>query len=463
MGVSTATIIISISLILMGGFAMTRLTKRLRLPNVTAYIIVGVLLGPTCLNLVPEAIIEGTDFVSDISLAFIAFGVGEFFKVSALKRCGLAAAGVALIEACIVSAAVFSVMYFLIGLDISLSIVLAALAAATAPASTMMTIRQTRARGAFVDMLLQVMAFDNVLGLVAYSVAISVALSTSTGSFGASDVLMPILKNVATVIIGALFGILLMLFLKKKHSTDNRLIIVVGILFAFCGICALLDVSPLLGCMTIGAVYINITGDGKLFLQLAYFSPPLTLIYFVRSGLNFNFDALTGGGTFGGIPLILIGLAYFGVRLVTKYAGAFIGGAVLRRSKEVRNYLGLALIPQAGVAIGLAALGARSLGGELGVALETVIVFASILYEFVGPPLAKLSLALSKSIGGEDVPEAPPPDAAELIDKVKKIREENALTLPPIGAEESAFTEAAEEQLDAIGSRPSLYRDKFRH
>ncbi len=463
MGVSTATIIISISLILMGGFAMTRLTKRLRLPNVTAYIVVGVLLGPNCLDLVPEAIIKGTDFVSDISLAFIAFGVGEFFKVSALKRCGLAAAGVTLIEACIVSAAVFSVMYFLIGLDISLSIVLAALAAATAPASTMMTIRQTRARGAFVDMLLQVMAFDNVLGLVAYSVAISVALAASTEGFGAGTVLMPILKNLATVVIGVLFGILLKLFLNQKRSTDNRLIIAVGILFAFCGICALLDVSPLLGCMTIGAIYINITGDGKLFLQLAYFSPPLTLIYFVRSGLNFNFDALTGGGAFGGIPLILIGLAYFGVRLVTKYAGAFVGGAVLRRGKEVRNYLGLALIPQAGVAIGLAALGARSLGGELGVALETVIVFASILYEFVGPPLAKLSLYLSKSIGGEDVPEPPPPDVAELIDKVKKIREENALTLPPIGAEESAFTEAAEEQLDAIGSRPGLYRDKFRH
>ena len=133
---------------------------------------------------------------------------------------------------------------------------------------------------------------------------------------------------------------------------------------------------------------------------------------------------------------------------------------MLRRPPEVRKFLGLALIPQAGVAIGLAALGARSLGGEVGSTLETVIVLASILYEFVGPPLAKLSLSLSNSIGGEDVPEAPPPDAAELIDRIKKIREENALTLPPIGAEEKAFTEAAEEQ--AMSARPGLYRDKFR-
>ena len=458
--ISAATIIISVSLMLMGGFAMTRLTKRLHLPNVTAYIVVGVLLGPVCFNVVPQSIIEGTEFVSDISLAFIAFGVGEFFKLSALRRCGAAAAGVTLIEACIVSAVMFLVMYFLLGLDFSLSVVLASLAAATAPASTMMTIRQTRARGGFVDTLLQVMAFDNVIGLIAYSVAISVALAVTAGGFNAAAVLVPIGKNLAAVLLGVMFGALLKLFLGEKRSTDNRLIISVGILFAFCGVCAVLDVSPLLGCMAIGTVYINLTGDGKLFLQLAYFNPPLLLIYFVRSGLNFNFAALTHGGTFNGVPLIVIGLVYFGVRLVTKYAGAFVGSALLRRPPEVRKFLGLALIPQAGVAIGLAALGARSLGGEVGSTLETVIVLASILYEFVGPPLAKLSLALSNSIGGEDVPEAPPPDAAELIDRIKKIREENALTLPPIGAEEKAFTEAAEEQ--AMSARPGLYRDKFR-
>ncbi len=459
--ISAATIIISVSLILMGGFAMTRITKLLHLPNVTAYIIVGVLLGPNCFNAIPQPIIDGTEFVSDISLAFIAFGVGEFFKIPALKRCGAAAAGVTLVEVCIVSAAMFSVMYFLLGLDFSLSIVLAALAGATAPASTMMTIRQTRARGAFVDTLLQVMAFDNVIGLIAYSVAISVALAATAAGFDGTAVFVPILKNLGAVVIGGAFGVLLKLFLGSKRSTDNRLIISVGVLFAFCGVCALLDVSPLLGCMAIGSVYINLTGDGKLFLQLAYFSPPLLLIYFVRSGLNFNFDALTHGGTFSGVPLIVIGLVYFGVRIVTKYGGAFIGSAILRRPREVRNFLGLALIPQAGVAIGLAALGARSLGGEVGMALETVIIFASILYEFIGPPLAKLSLSLSGSIGGEDVPEAPPPDAAELIERIKKIREENASTLPPIGAEEQAFTEAAEEQINS--ARPGLYRDKFRH
>jgi len=458
---SAAQIIISIALILMGGFAMTRITKRLRLPNVTAYITVGILLGPVCLDLIPQSIIDGTEFISDISLAFIAFGVGEFFRLSALKRCGLKAAAITVIEALIVSGITFCVLYFILGIRLSLSIVLAALAAATAPTSTMMTIRQTKARGGFVDTLLQVMAFDNVLSLLTYSAAISAAIAIESGGFDAEAVLLPIAKNVGAILIGAAFGCLMKLFLGKR-SDDNRLIISVAVLFAFCGVCALLDVSPLLGCMTIGTVYINLTGDNKLFLQLGYFSPPLLLIFFVRSGLNFNFGALTSGGVFGGVPLWLIGIVYFVTRFATKYLGAFTGSAALRMPSETRKYLGLALIPQAGVAIGLAALGARSLGGELGDALETVVVFACILYEFVGPPLARLSLSLSGSIGGEDVPEPPPPDAAELIDKIKRIREENAINLPPQGAEESAFTEAAEEQIEAMGARPGLYRDKFR-
>lgn len=458
---AAAEIIISIALILMGGFAMTRITKRLRLPNVTAYILVGVLLGPVCLNVIPESIIDGTEFISDISLAFIAFGVGEHFRLSALKRCGASAALITVIEAVTVSGVMFCLLYFLLGIDLSLSVVLSALAAATAPASTMMTIRQTRAKGGFVDMLLQVMAFDNVISLIAYSAAISAALAINNGGFDYRAVLFPIIKNAGAVLIGAAFGCLLKIFLGKR-STDNRLIISVAFLFAFCGVCALLDVSPLLGCMTVGTVYINLTGDHKLFLQLAYFSPPLLLIFFVRSGLNFDFASLTGGGAFGGTPLWLIGIIYFAARLLMKYVGAFLGSAVLGRSKEIRNFLGLALIPQAGVAIGLAALGARSLGDELGAALETVVVFACILYEFVGPPLARLSLSLSGSIGGEDIPEPPPPDASELIDKVRRIREENAISSPSQDAEENAFTEAAEEQIEAIRSRPGLYKDKFR-
>ena len=155
--------------------------------------------------------------------------------------------------------------------------------------------------------------------------------------------------------------------LLHKRSTDNRLIVSIALLFAFCGICAMLDVSPLLGCMSMGMVYINLTDDKRLFQQLNYFSPPILLLFFVRSGLNFDLDALVDNSeSIGATPLVVVGILYFLVRIMGKYAGAFLGCLVTKKDKKVRNFLGLALIPQAGVAIGLAATGARTLGGEVG-------------------------------------------------------------------------------------------------
>ena len=175
-----ASIIISIALMLITGFAMTRITKRLRLPNVTAYILSGVLLGPYVLHLVPENIVEGMDFLNDIALAFIAFSTGEFFRFSTLKKNGAKVVVITVLEACLASVIVFIVSFFILGLDINFSLVLGALASATAPASTVMTIRQTHAKGDFVDTLLQVVALDDVVGLVAYSAAISVALANAS-------------------------------------------------------------------------------------------------------------------------------------------------------------------------------------------------------------------------------------------------------------------------------------------
>ena len=159
----------------------------------------------------------------------------------------------------------------------------------------------------------------------------------------------------------------------------------------------MLEVSPLLGCMFMAMVYINITDDDKLFKQLNYFSPPILLLFFVRSGVCFDLGALTGGGSQGKTSLLMLGIVYFLVRIAGKYAGAFLGCFITHKNKLVRNYLGLALIPQAGVAIGLAELGARTLGGSTGSALRTVILASSVLYELIGPACAKLSLALSHS------------------------------------------------------------------
>ena len=449
-----ARVIISISAMLFAGFAMTRITKRLRLPNVTGYILAGILMGPCCLDVIPQSIIDGTDFLSDVALAFIAFSAGEFFKVEVLRRNGARVIVITVLEACLASVAVFILVYGVLHLELSFSIVLAALASATAPASTMMTIRQTGAHGDFVDTLLQVVALDDVVGLILYSVAISVAMASESGRMQLSTVMRPILVNVCVLALGALFGVALKLFFRKR-STDNRLIVSIATLFAFCGICATADVSPLLGCMSMGMTYINLTGDEKLFRQLGYWSPPILLLFFVRSGLSFNLGALTDTlGASGGVPLLLVGVLYFAGRIVGKYAGAYLGALVVGKGKGVRNYLGLALIPQAGVAIGLAAMGARTLGGEMGEMLQTIILASSVLYELVGPGCSKLALYLSGSYG-QNVPEAAKDEAAPaksrletLVERMKAIEARLPEPTEISPEEEWAFTQAAQEQYD---------------
>ena len=223
--------------------------------------------------------------------------------------------------------------------------------------------------------------------------------------------------------------------------------------------CALLDVSPLLGCMSMGTVYINITDDDKLFKQLNYFSPPILLLFFVRSGLNFRLDVLVDSSeSVGAVPLIVIGVLYFLTRIVGKYGGAFLGGLMVQSEKRIRNYLGLALIPQAGVAIGLAELGARTIGGEMGEALRTIILASSVLYELIGPACAKLSLYLSHSYGNpldEVVPvaadgtEVPPQSEVErLIARINAIQKELPAHTNAMSEEEQAFLEGAEEMYD---------------
>ncbi len=455
-------VIIAVAIMLLAGFLGTRITKLLRLPNVTAYILVGIVLGPYCLDLVPEYVSEGMDFISDIALAFIAFSVGEYFRFSTLRRNGAKVAVITLFEALLASVLVFVLTYFILGLGLAFSIILAALASATAPASTMMTIRQTGAKGDFVDTLFSVVALDDVVSLIAYSVAVSIALASLGGGFSAADVLLPIAWNVMMIAVGIVFGFLLK-FLMAKRSTDNRLIVSIAFLFAICGIGAAVDVSPLLGCMAMGTVYINVSGDDKLFKQLNYFSPPILLLFFVKSGIGFQLDSLVSTASVSvGVPLIVVGVLYFFVRLLGKYAGAFLGCAVTKKDKKVRNYLGMALAPQAGVAIGLAALGARVLEGSadpaiaaMGPVLETIVLSSSILYELVGPALAKLSLYLSHSYGKaaeetetEAEPAASPPgreeEVAALKEQLVAIEKQLSVKEYARSPEEEAFLEATE-------------------
>ena len=465
-----AKVIMSIAIILFFGFLATRLTKKMKLPNVTAYIVVGILLVPIwkiipvgISGIIPDDVVSGMDFLTDIALAFIAFGAGEFFKLDDLKKSGKNVIIITLFESLIASIIVFALCFFVLRIDLPFSLVLAALASATAPASTIMTIRQTKAKGEYVNTLLQVVALDDVVSLVAYSIAISICLALSFDGSGQgltfTSIGMPIIKNMICLIIGGLLGFVLKFLLPVKRTSDNRLIIIIAILFAFCAICVLLEQSPLLGCMAMGMVYINVSKDEKLFKQLNYFQPPIMLCFFVVSGMRFNLKAFTDMTKVGLVPLFVCAIVYFFARIIGKYLGAYLGATFTKRDKKIRNYLGLGLIPQAGVAIGLAAMGARLLGGGvggLGDSLQTIILASSVLYELVGPGLAKLGLYLSGSYSNdidELVPQNTIPENKEkndveiLIEQIKEIQK-NIPTQDPVLEDEAAFSEAADEYFD---------------
>lgn len=442
-----SVVILSLAIILGAGFLMTRLTKLLKLPNVTAYVLVGILIGPFCLKAVPQNVVDGSAFISDVALAFIAFSAGEFFRVSAFRGKGVQMITITLCESLMATLFVFVLTFFILKLSFAFSLILSALAAATAPASTLMTIRQTGAKGDFVDTLLSVVALDDVVSLFAFSVAISVATASVVGSINATDVVLPIMYNALMLLLGALFGVLLKVLMSKR-STDNRLIVSIALLLAVCGVGAALDVSPLLACMVMGAVYVNVSGDDRLFKQLNYFSPPILLIFFVRSGMSFRFDLLFDTtARIGGTSLLLVGVLYFFVRIAGKYTGAYIGCAVSKKPKRSTRTLGLALIPQAGVAIGLSELAARTIGGETGVVIQTVIMSSSVLYELIGPVMAKLALSLSGSIGAKDTEALPLRSEREiLIERMNEIQKEIDRVNYARSEEERAFFEAIESQ-----------------
>lgn len=386
----STVVLCSLAIILFAGFLVTRLTKQLRLPNVSGYIVAGVLIGPGCLRLIPSDILSHMGFMSDIALAFIAFGVGKFFKKEVIREAGLKVIIITVLEALLAGALVMISMRYLFHISWNFALILGAIATATAPASTMMTIHQYHARGNYVTTLLQVVALDDVVCLLTFSVVVAIVNAGTDGHISPGDVLVPILGNGAGMFLGAACAYFLSRLLTPARSKDNRLILTVAMLLGISGVCAVFHLSPLLSCMVFGAVYMNLTDDRKLYKQINRFTPPIMSMFFIISGMNLDLGAIRSAG--------VIGASYFLIRIVGKYLGAYLGCVVTSTPANIRNYMGLALIPQAGVAIGLAFLGQRLLPPEIGDMLLTIILSSSVLYELVGPACAKASFFLSGSI-----------------------------------------------------------------
>ncbi len=372
-----------LGILLIAGLLCGRLVKLIKLPNVTGYLIAGLVLGPYVTKFIPQQTVNDFSVISDMALAFIAFTIGCGFKRSYLKKVGMTPVVIAIFESLF---AVFAVQGVLIavGTDPKLAVVLGAIAAATAPAATLMVIKQYGAKGPVTDTLVSVVALDDAVALMAFSVCVAIASVLGGGKFEAKTIYMPIIEIVGALFLGALFGIIFKLPLKFFKKASNRQIITVGLVFGCAGIANLLGWSSLLACMACGTVLCNISDESDSILNVADgVTPALYLLFFATSGAALNITILPQIG--------LIGVIYVLARVVGKIGGAWLGAVIMRAPKSVRRFVGPALIPQAGVAIGLT-LVAQTAVPDYADQIRAVILCATLIYELVGPVITKLTL-----------------------------------------------------------------------
>lgn len=374
-----------LAIMLFAGLLFGRLLKLVKLPNVTGYLIAGLVLGPFVTKILTAEQVESLSVISNMALSFIAFTVGLSFKRSYFKRVGMTPVVIALLEALV---AVFLVQGALIaaGFDVAFSIVLGAIAAATAPAATIMVIKQYGAKGPVTDTLMAVVAIDDAVALVAFGFAVSIAgvISGNGGGNIFLSILQPLWQVVLSLLIGAVMGVLFKIPLRFFKKSGNRLIIIIGFVFMTSALATLCGVSELLACMALGSVFCNISTESDSINDLCdFFTPPLFELFFVVSGAGLDVSVLPQIGVMGAIYVV--------VRCVGKYLGAFIGAKIMKAPDAVAKYIGPTLIPQAGVAIGLTIV-AQSVVPHYAAQVRAVILCGTLIYELVGPAITKITL-----------------------------------------------------------------------
>ena len=365
--------------------AMGRVAKLCKLPNVTGYLVAGLILGPSVLGVVSENFFEGISLISSAALGFIAFSIGNEFKLSYFKRVGVTPIVIAIFESLFAVLFVLAVL-LLTGSDLSFSIVLASIAAATAPAATIMVIKQYRAKGPMTETLLSVVAIDDAVALILFGIAVAIAQAiTNPGGAGIVwTVVKPFYEIIGALACGFILGILFTFPLKWFKKESNRTALTVGFVFLGIGVANLLGFSPLLLSMALGAALANISNDTPSIMKVTdAITPPIFVLFFVGSGAELQLSV---------IPTIgLVGIIYVIFRVVGKWAGASFGAALCKADSSIKKYLGPALIPQAGVAIGLS-LVATQVVPEYGSTIRAVILCGTLIYELVGPAVSKLCL-----------------------------------------------------------------------
>ena len=406
--------LLSLSVALLTGLMLSRLAKLLQLPAVTAYLITGILIGPYCLGafgvkglgFISMADIKTYSILSDVALGFIAFSIGNEFRLSQLKKIGKQATIVGIFQAVVATLLVDAVLIILHlimpdKLPLPAAITLGAIASATAPAATLMVVKQYKAKGPLTDILLPVVALDDAVGLVLFAVSFGVAKALLSGAVDVISIIVnPLIEIVGSLGLGALMGLLFSWCERFFQSRSKRLAVSIGFVILTIGLSMLhfeigsvhIGFSSLLVCMMLGTVFCNICDfSEELMDRVDRWTAPLFVLFFVLSGAELELSV------FMDIMIVVIGIVYILSRSAGKYAGAFLSAKWAKCDDNIVKYLGVTLLPQAGVALGMAIKSA-----ELGMPIiANITLFAVLVYEMVGPMLTKIALLKAGDINPE--------------------------------------------------------------
>lgn len=409
--------ILTMAVVLLAGLIMSRLIKPLKLPAVTAYLIAGILIGPFCLGRlgIPGvgfsslAEVESFGIVSDIALGFIAFAIGNEFRLSQLKETGKQATVIGIVQAFVASLLVDAALiavHLVVGdkLSLAAAITLGAIAAATAPAATLMVVRQYKAKGKLTDLLLPIVALDDAVGLVIFAVSFGIAKALATGELSVvSIILEPVIEIVLSLALGTLMGVLLNWSERFFHSRSKRLSLAVTFVILTVALSMLkfevggvkIGFSSLLVCMMLGTLFCNLCDfSEELMDRCDRWTAPLFIMFFVISGAELDL------GVFGDLTIVAVGVIYIIARSLGKYFGAFGSAKLMGCDESTVKYLGITLLPQAGVALGMSVT-AKELGAD-GSLIRNIVLFGVLIYELIGPVATKIALTKAGNIVPEE-------------------------------------------------------------
>ncbi|NQT28150.1 MAG: cation:proton antiporter [Candidatus Omnitrophica bacterium] len=387
--------ILSLAAIFILSFFASRLTKKLKVPTITAYVVLGILISPSLLNLISKEFLATSDFFSQIVLGMIAFSLGESFSISTLRRVGRAVTGISISASLFPWVLVTFAIWIIFRQPFYIALVFGAIAAATAPAAVVMVTQEYKSKGDFTDTLLGVVAIDDAWAMIIFGLSLSVARTFITGNGSSIGIFKDLLK--ASMEIGGSFvlgGVVAFVFNKLSsfiNTMKERLIYTFGFLSLVIGLAISFNFSVLLSCMFFGALLANTNKESfQFFNSLREIDAPLYLIFFVLAGASLNISVFSTS--------IILTIGYIAFRTLGKIVGAFIGAKVVDASLSIKKYMGLALIPQAGVALACALIAKHAIGGIWGDTILTITIASTVVFELVGPWATKRSLVKAGEI-----------------------------------------------------------------